>query len=486
MNNVKNQPKSPVTQENIYKLMLIITIGVGALFLIKNLISKSIVGAVTVGISIGVFAVIMLIMHRMKFSQYIKQFVVSIALIIVATIISLNSGNFYSDDFPLFLAIIALSGMYLEPMYTMVQTLLTTIIFVILYLVHPEKADPLSQYIMCVVIFDLCAFLMMCLINRGRAFINMSQIKADEAASLVESMTNVGKELENNYQNSSQRLTALSDVNEQLENNASELKRGSEEISRGTTEVEESCNNAQKYVQISGEQINALNSEVKNVETALAANKQDIQEMDQHFHSVKVTLDDINAVFAQLLEHVKEISTVTEQLTTISNSTKMLALNASIESARAGEAGKGFSVVANKVQDLAVDSNACSEQVVVVVNEIKNKIELTTARLEESTTAINDSLDKLSGLETGFDGLITQFESLYSNIEAQNDNVNSVNSVFDELKEKIAIMSTCSRENQSVVNSIVDAMSDYKDHITQVVDDTKQIHELSASMMENS
>ncbi|GAA0224618.1 methyl-accepting chemotaxis protein [Cryptosporangium japonicum] len=66
--------------------------------------------------------------------------------------------------------------------------------------------------------------------------------------------------------------------------------------------------------------------------------------------ALRQSADAIRAVVeasAEIEAFVKLLNSVTEQ-------TKLLALNASVEAARAGAAGRGFAIVASEVKDLAI------------------------------------------------------------------------------------------------------------------------------------
>lgn len=350
----------------------------------------------------------------------------------------------------------------MEPMYTKVQMIEIPIFLIVMYVIHPEKADPLPQYLMCVGMFVVASFIFYMTIVRGRAFIDLAVKKAEESAKLLVSIKNMGEELQQNYQTSNERINGLREANQCLESNADELKKGSEEITNGARQVELTCDEVKECMQITENHIDALNKEVKHVEEAMSGNKQNMLLMDEQMQSVKKTVDETKEVFAQLQQQIKDIT----------------------EAARAGEAGSGFAVVASQVQSLAFDSNSCSEKVISIVNNMKNQIEITTAQLEESDGAINNSIHSLGGLESGFEGLIQSLNTLYENIEEQNKNVNNADSIFGNLKYKIDEMSKCSEGNQEVVESIIVALSAYQEHMNQVIKDAKDINELSSSMLE--
>ncbi len=486
MENETKRVKAPLAQEKIFKIMMIITFVVAGVFFLKNVIGRAWTGAIAVGICLAVFGSVMLILHKTSKSQYMKQLVLCVGLPFVVFFISIFSGNYYSDDFPLFLAVVGLSGIYLEPTYTKIQMVEVPILFVLLYVINPTKADPLSQFIMCLVLFVIATWTIYMAIVRGRAFIEYGMEKNAEAEALLASIKKVGEELQANYEVSSSRIAGMNEVNELLEKNTAELTSGSKEINNGTREVETTCDEVKECMHITESHIEALNKEVKLVEEAMTENKDNMKIMDQQMQSVKNTVGATKEVFTKLQMQIEQISEATNQLTGIASSTKMLALNASIESARAGEAGKGFAVVASQVQALALDSNNCSDKVIEVVDNMKNQIEITTDQLDESVEAIDNSLKSLIDLEKGFEELMTNFTALYENIDKQNKNVKNVDNIFGSLRTKVEEMSTYSEENDAVVAAIVDAMATYKEHMNKIIDDTKNIHELSSSMLDIS
>uniref|UniRef100_UPI0040561CCD methyl-accepting chemotaxis protein n=1 Tax=Acetatifactor sp. TaxID=1872090 RepID=UPI0040561CCD len=475
--------KGPIAQEKIFRTMMTMTMIVAAIFLVKNIIGQTWAGAIAVGAVLAVFVAAIFIMKKTRASQYMQQLVLCILLPLLVFFISIFSGNFYSDDFPLFMAVIGLSGLYLEPLYTKIQLIEIPVLLMILYAINPGKADPLSQYIMCVVLTVVAGYTFMLAIKRGRAFIDLSMYQTTEAQKLLDSIKLVGEELKENYETSSGRIDGMQKVNQRLEENTEELKKGSYEITQGTHDVEATCDEVQECMQVTGGHIDALNKEIKHVEEAMSESKANMQIMDEQMQSVKSTVDGTKEVFALLQEQIKEITEATEQLTKIAANTKMLALNASIEAARAGEAGAGFAVVAGQVQALAFDSNTCSDRVIAIVDNMRNQIDVTSNQLGESDEAISNSIESLDGLESGFDGLINSLDSLYDHIAEQNKNVANMDSIFASLRNKIEEMSSYSEENQAVVESIVESLNTYKEHMNLIVDDAKDISELSASML---
>lgn len=478
--------KLPASPERIYKIMLIMTFGVASIFLLKNLLGGSAQGAVAIGVCLFVFAAVLYVLKKLKLPASTQQLVISVGLMLVVFMISMNSGDFLSDDFILLLAVIGLSGLYLEPLYPIVQGVVGIILLILLRVLYPHKADPDGQFIMCLVIFGIASFIMYMLVKRGKAYIELGNERAEQAERLLASIKQVGAKLEANYEQSSGRIVGISEINDNLKANVEELKKGSESVTEGTREVGEACIEAMTQIMVTGEHISSLNDAIKKVEDALAENSSNMRAMSDQMRNVRKEIAEENEVFAILQEQIEEIAAVTDQITSIAASTKMLALNASIEAARAGASGAGFAVVAAKVQDLAVDSNRCSDQVVTIVEQMKTQIARTAQELKDSVVAIEESVETLAGLEEGSTGLTTQFIGLYENIEEQNYNIQGIDTIFGNLRDRVLEMGAYAEENQAMVDSIATATTSYRKYVNNIVEDAKQIHNLSATMLETS
>ena len=484
MGEKNNKIGKPISEDIMFRIMMIITFSVTAFFILKNVISKSVPGTIVTTTCLIVFALIIFVMKKMQVDKSKQQFAICICIIFLCFIISLFSGNYYSDDFPLYLAIVGLSGIYLRPNYTIIQVVIIDILLIAQYLIHPEKADPLSQYLMCMGILTVGVFTNYLTIKQGRAYIELAQARAEGAETLLSSIRLAGEDLLDTCEKSSKRIAGLKEVNDLLEQNANDLKEGYIEIDEDTKEVASTFEDVREKMNITEQQIASLNDEVRNVEHALGHNKDNMLEVTKQVETVKNILFSTNEVFHDLQQKIVEISGITEQLTKIASSTNMLALNASIEAARAGEAGAGFAVVASKVQELAEDSNRCSAQVNTVVSDMQYQIAKTTDQLAESTQAINTSVESLNGFHESFDSLTSQFISLYGNIYDQNINVQEMEQRIDELKLKITDMTYTSEKNQDTVASMTNALGIYKENVDMVVSDTEEIHKVSDSMLD--
>ena len=481
--NEKAKVRNPLSHTGIYRLMVTLTYLVSGAFMVKNLLGGDITGAIVVGGVLAVLTAVLGIMIGLKVKPGIRHAVVASSLIVVVFIIGLTTGTYYSEDFCLYLAVIGLTGLYLKPVYGWVQLVLSDIFLIIQFIAHPEKADPLSQFIMCMINFTLAAVMFCLVIGRGRSFIERSRMRTNEAEDLLKSMNKIGLELEQNFRTSDVRMKSLESANEQMKDSADILQQSSENIASDAYEVSASCDNARIYMQETEQNIQKLNSDVHGFEEVLAANQRNMAQMSSQMDTVKKDIDETASFFRTLTEQMTKISTATEEINQIASNTGLLAVNASIEAARAGAAGKGFAVVATNVRELAVNSTQCSNEVADLVSNMQVQIDHTSRQLAESADAITESLQTLISFQDGFTELLQQFKNLYGNIEAQNQSIEQVSTIFEGLKDRVATMSANSDQNQTSVESIAQTMRVYRENIAAVIEDNRHIQQLSEDML---
>lgn len=103
-------------------------------------------------------------------------------------------------------------------------------------------------------------------------------------------------------------------------------------------------------------------------------------------------INDADKVINQLSQRSYNIASVLDVILGISNQTNLLALNAAIEAARAGEQGRGFAVVADEVHELASKTQASTEDIKGMINELQTGVSSAVFAITESVKMAHTSV----------------------------------------------------------------------------------------------
>ncbi|MBO5031466.1 MAG: hypothetical protein J6D08_06215 [Lachnospiraceae bacterium] len=215
---------------------------------------------------------------------------------------------------------------------------------------------------------------------------------------------NILSEISSNQSASAEELAATSET----------LLAKSNLLSEKSDESIANLNELKQWGDILNQNVAKVDSSSKNLLEKSQDNKKMLDSLSGVNDEVMESMHETNQVARRLSEAVSEIDVTLNLISEISESTNLLALNASIEAARAGEAGKGFAVVASEVGKLAGSTQESLQEVKKVIEKIQNNV-------SDITSYIADNSDKLSRqneyFRNVFAGIQEMIDLLYQSIE---------------------------------------------------------------------
>lgn len=116
-----------------------------------------------------------------------------------------------------------------------------------------------------------------------------------------------------------------------------------------------------------------------------------------------------------------EIMHILETVSGISKQTRLLSLNASIESARAGEAGKGFAVVAEEIRKLSEDTGEAVKDVNRLILGIQEEVGSAYGMVRENSDRVEKSVDASRSVEKNLQTIRSSFEQVYGMVGSISD-----------------------------------------------------------------
>ncbi len=204
----------------------------------------------------------------------------------------------------------------------------------------------------------------------------------------------------------SQELTATS---EQTALASSQVAASTTEMARGSDSQVQVISHASGAIEHMSVNIEQITDKVKAVaevsgKTATAARdgEQAVYSAIKQMTNIEKTVTDSAAVVSKLGERSQEIGQIIDTIAGIAGQTNLLALNAAIEAARAGEQGRGFAVVAEEVRKLAEQSQAATQQIAGLIQEIQADTERAVKAMGTGTGEVKLGTSLVSSAETAF------------------------------------------------------------------------------------
>lgn len=211
----------------------------------------------------------------------------------------------------------------------------------------------------------------------------------------------------------------------------------------------------------------SISENINNKNDTLANKLQD------HSYDISVINSNVLESVKQLEENMTSVKQITNSINKLSRQTTLLALNASIESARAGEAGKGFAVVSDEIRKLADETKNETNRIELILHTLFESMENVKKEIDSSMSATKVQEEIIKEVIGGMHDIkinvievnngITSAEAMLSNLSSANDqivdNIMRLSATTEEISANTSQSEEISKENlekASITRAVLD------------------------------
>ncbi len=194
-------------------------------------------------------------------------------------------------------------------------------------------------------------------------FINLIKMFTRLSNKVNSNMKNISEQSKEIHKNAIQIGEAYKEISNSLNLSAKETEKVSSELTGIQERIEKIISGNENLLST----YNNVNEEVEN-------SQETINEVVIIFKNIEDQNKFIIESLSHFIESFKSVQMVTKDIASISELTRLLALNASIEAARAGDQGRGFAVVASEVEKLSSQSSRSSKKIFDLIKDLDEKI----------------------------------------------------------------------------------------------------------------
>ncbi|MCR5667503.1 MAG: hypothetical protein K6G05_00425 [Lachnospiraceae bacterium] len=267
----------------------------------------------------------------------------------------------------------------------------------------------------------------------------MGKIKAEQEmtdamlADVMEVATEVrgGTERAMNYMND--LSTSTDTVSNAMRNISDSTQHTADNITNQTSMTQNIQESIDTTLATSDEMVEVA----KKSEELNAKSMKMVEHMKSQGRTISEANENVADAMGKLQTRAEDVKGIADTIFAISSKTNLLALNASIESARAGEAGRGFAVVADEIRDLAEQTRAETENIATILNELSD-------HANAAGDAVKISVDATRAQGKIINDVADSFEEMNSNVNQLADSINMIDHQ----------LTTLSTENNRIVEAI--------------------------------
>ncbi|EMK10955.1 MULTISPECIES: methyl-accepting chemotaxis protein [Leptospira] len=289
-------------------------------------------------------------------------------------------------------------------------------------------------------------------------------------------------QIKENFEKNQELYQYLSQSSEQFQSKTQNQAASVEETASASHELSSTLDEIVKSIHLQSTGLTAINDGIGKVNESIQNVSKSMDNLSSQTSSVKekasqseITFEKAILAMNEIKEYSSGISNIIGIITSISEKTNLLSLNASIESARAGEAGKGFSVVAEEISKLASRTRDSIKDIVNLIDNTTKAVNLGAEKFQESLSIVKQLTDYIG--EVNSSATIVR-ASLFAQVEKLGEirkNTDQVNQLGEAVSESFGFQKTASDEISLSMQNIAESselIARTSGEIKQLVDES--------------
>lgn len=201
-----------------------------------------------------------------------------------------------------------------------------------------------------------------------------------------------------------------------------------------------------------------------------------INEIQDSSNGTMVYMDKLNVSSREIIRILETVSNVSKQ-------THLLALNASIESARAGEAGKGFAVVADEIRKLALDTGNAVKDVNSLIDSIQAEIKSVYDMVRLNSSRVEKGVKVSRKVEGNLEQIDNSIKEVFGMVKKITELSEKEVKMATDVSEKIGSVEKVVVATAESVEEVYDSVHKQKHSIQDIADMGIRLNDASKSLV---
>jgi methyl-accepting chemotaxis protein len=183
---------------------------------------------------------------------------------------------------------------------------------------------------------------------------------------------------------------------------------------------------------------------------------------------VDSTINSLGLMMQNLQRQSKNILGILAFISEVSQRTKVLAFNASLEASRQGIAGQGFSIIAQEVKKLSDSTEQSAKEISDILITLSEQTDFAVRQTKESEEKVETSKTVLENMSHVFFKILSDSDDTRKHFNKVSGMVNELSSSSTQIVEQIIELTNINEENTAEINQLFTIIDKQNDQIKEI------------------